>query len=67
MVVIWEDMLTLFGLRFHFCHGLSKLTATIFIINRMMANHSCPKASGTDRYRGRSHAHFFTDAERPQL
>jgi hypothetical protein len=27
MVVIWEDMLTLFGL-FHFCLGLSVLTAT---------------------------------------
>jgi hypothetical protein len=44
MVVIWEDMLTLFGLWSHLCHDVGALKATesyISMISRMMENHSC--------------------------
>jgi hypothetical protein len=45
MVVIWEDMLTLFSLWFHLCHDSGDGDRVIIsMINWMIANHSCRRS-----------------------
>jgi hypothetical protein len=60
MVVIWEDMLTLFDLWFHLCHGLGALTVTESSSQDDGKSFMPQESSGTDRYRGESHVRLFT-------
>jgi hypothetical protein len=61
MVVIWEDMLILFGLWFHFCLGLSVLTANHLHDKQDDGKSFKPQeSSGMDRYRGKSHVRLLT-------
>jgi hypothetical protein len=63
MVVIWDDIITIFGLWFHVCLGLGVLTSTGYHLHDKQDDGKSfmpQESSGTDRYSGKSHVRLFT-------